>query len=109
MTDFSVPSRFDRMIHNPGRLAILAVLAGCERADFTYLEGATELNKGTLSKHLGALEGCGYIEITKRFIGKKPNTSASLTKEGRKAFKHYRRQYQQFLRSVEEAGGSAGI
>jgi DNA-binding MarR family transcriptional regulator len=101
MSDYSIPTQFDRMIHNPGRLAIMAVLAGCERADFTYLEKATALNKGTLSKHLSALEESGYIEITKRFKGKLPNTSAELTSKGRKAFKHYRKQYQDFLNSVD--------
>lgn len=102
MTDYSVPSQLDRMIHNPGRLAIMAVLAGCESADFTFLEKSTELNKGTLSKHLSALEDAGYIEITKQFIDKFPNTSAKLTAQGRKAFKHYRKQYQAFLESVEQ-------
>jgi DNA-binding MarR family transcriptional regulator len=98
MTDYSLPTKFDRMIHNPSRLAIMAVLAGCESADFTFLEQETELNKG-----LTALEEAGYIEIKKRFKGKFPNTSASLTAAGRKAFKSYRRQYQAFLKSV---GGS---
>ncbi|TFH36804.1 MAG: transcriptional regulator [Anaerolineales bacterium] len=102
MTDYSLPTQLDRMIHNPGRLAIMAVLVGCERADFTYLEEATELNKGTLSKHLGALEEAGYIQIAKSFKGKMPNTSARLTLQGRKAFKHYRKQYQAFLKSVDE-------
>jgi DNA-binding MarR family transcriptional regulator len=89
------------MIHNPGRLAIMAVLAGCESADFTYLEQATAVNKGTLSKHLAALEESGYIEITKRFKGKIPNTSARLTPQGRKAFKKYRKEYQEFLKSMD--------
>ena len=103
MTDYSVPSQLDRMIHNPGRLAIMAVLAGCESADFTFLEKSTELNKGTLSKHLSSLEEAGYIEIRKQFKGKMPNTSAKLTAQGRKAFKHYRKQYQAFLESVDQA------
>jgi DNA-binding PadR family transcriptional regulator len=47
------------------------------------------------------LEESGYIEITKRFKGKVPNTSAQLTDQGRKAFKHYRKQYQAFLQSVD--------
>lgn len=102
MTDFSFPTQLDRMIHNPGRLAIMAVLAGCESADFIFLEKSTELNKGTLSKHLSALEESGYIEITKSFKGKVPNTSAQLTPQGRKAFKKYRKQYQAFLQSVDE-------
>ena len=55
MTNYSFPTQLDRMIHNPGRLAIMAVLAGCERADFVYLEKATELNKSTLSKQTQSL------------------------------------------------------
>ncbi len=102
MTDYSIPTQFDRMIHNPGRLAIMAVLAGAASADFTFLEKSTDLNKGTLSKHLSALEEAGYIEISKRFKGKVPNTSAQLTAKGRRAFKKYRKQYKAFLESVDE-------
>ena len=46
MGDYTVLTKLDRLIHNPGRLAILAVLLGCESADFTFLEQATDLNKG---------------------------------------------------------------
>jgi len=101
-TDYSLPGKLDRIVHNPSRLAIMAVLAGCEHADFTFLEQVTELNKGTLSKSLSALEAAGYVEIAKEFKGKMPNTSARLTTAGRKAFKTYRRQYAAFLKSVDE-------
>ena len=101
-TDYSLPSKFDRLVHNPSRLAIMAVLAGCERADFTFLEQVTELNKGTLSKGLSALEEAGYVEITKEFKGKVPNTSARLPPAGRRAFRAYRRQYEEFMKSVDE-------
>jgi DNA-binding MarR family transcriptional regulator len=100
MVDYSLPTNLDRLIHNPGRLAILAVLAGVERADFTFLQEMTEINKGTLSKHLSALEEAGYIQIKKQFIDNKPNTSASLTSAGRKALNTYRRKYQRFLKSI---------
>lgn len=100
MVDYSLPTNLDRLIHNPGRLAILAVLAGVERADFTFLQETTEINKGTLSKHLSALEEVGYIEITKQFIDNKPNTSARLTATGRKALNTYKRKYQRFLNSI---------
>ena len=96
MNDYSLPTKFDRLIHQPARLAMMAILAGCESADFTYLLKATNVNKGTLSKHLSALEAAGYIEITKSFKGKYPNTSASLTPVGRKAYKKYRQQYREF-------------
>ncbi len=100
MSDFSLPTKFDRLIHQPSRLAIMAVLAGCENADFAYLLTATNLNKGTLSKHLSNLEEAEYIEIAKTFKGKYPNTSAALTPKGRRAFKKYRRQYREFSKSI---------
>jgi DNA-binding transcriptional ArsR family regulator len=80
----------DRVIHEPARLAIVAVLAACESADFVYLRHATELTQGNLSAHLGKLEEAGYVEIEKRFQGKKPNTLCRLTDAGRAAFKQYR-------------------
>jgi len=101
MADFTLPSKFDRMIHQPARLAIIAVLAGCESADFTYLLNATEINKGTLSKNLSALEEVAYVKITKGYKGKIPNTSVKLTAKGRRAFTKYRRQHRRFLDSVD--------
>jgi DNA-binding transcriptional ArsR family regulator len=103
MDDFTVLANLDRLIHNPGRLAILAVLAGCESADFTFLEQATRINKGTLSKHLTALEEAGYLEITKRFKGRMPNTSVRLTARGRKAFRNYRRQYRRAMDRIDRS------
>ena len=102
MSDYALPKQFDRLIHQPSRLAIMAVLAGCESAEFTYLLQATKLNKGTLSKHLTNLEGAGYIEIIKIFKGRYPNTSAKLTPEGRKAFEKYRKQYRAFSKAMGE-------
>ncbi|MBI5032353.1 MAG: transcriptional regulator [Chloroflexi bacterium] len=80
----------DRVIHEPARLAIVAVLAACESADFVYLRNATGMTQGNLSAHLGKLEEAGYVEIEKRFQGKKPNTLCRLTDAGRTAFKQYR-------------------
>lgn len=102
MDDYTLPAQFDRLIHQPSRLAIMAVLSGCESAEFLYLLKATGLNKGTLSAHLSKLEHAGYVAITKRFKGKVPNTSAALTPEGRKAFRKYRQQYRKFSRSILE-------
>lgn len=79
----------------------MAVLAGCERADFVYLQHTTGLTQGTLSKHLKRLEQAGYVAINKRFKGSYPNTSAALTSDGRKALKRYRRQYGSFIRLLE--------
>jgi DNA-binding transcriptional ArsR family regulator len=103
MREYAILARLDKLVHNPGRLAILAVLAGCESADFTFLEQATQINKGTLSKHLMALHEAGYIEITKRFKGRMPNTSVRLTSRGRRAFRAYRRQYREAMDRIERS------
>jgi DNA-binding MarR family transcriptional regulator len=85
-------SEIDRVIHEPGRLMIVALLSAIEKADFLYLQHETGMNKGTLSSHLARLEEAGYVEITKTFRGKVPQTLLRLTPTGREAFERYRRQ-----------------
>ena len=91
--DFKEITSFDRLIHEPSRLAIMAVLYASEGADFTYLLNATGLTKGNLSAHLRKLEGSGYLKIKKSFKGNYPHTTAAMAPEGRKAFRAYRKQY----------------
>src|SRR3954462_11188699 len=73
----------DRLIHEPGRLAILTVLSSVKDADFVFLQRTTGLTKGNLSSHLTKLEDAGLVAIEKRFIRKKPNTNVALTGTGR--------------------------
>lgn len=76
-------NELDRLVHEPARLAILTVLSSCQEADFVFLQRATGLTNGNLSAHLSKLEDAGLIEITKRFLDKKPQTLVSLTAIGR--------------------------
>jgi DNA-binding transcriptional ArsR family regulator len=80
---------FDRLVHEPARLAILTALSACEKADFVFLRSLTGLTKGNLSSHLSKLEDGGLVEIEKRFEGKQPVTFIALTGEGRDALKAY--------------------
>jgi DNA-binding transcriptional ArsR family regulator len=73
----------DRLIHEPGRLAILTVLSSVQSADFVFLQRATGLTKGNLSSHLTKLEEAGLVAIEKRFVRKKPNTNVALTPLGK--------------------------
>jgi len=82
----------DRVIHEPARLLIVALLSEVRAADFLFLQRETALTKGNLSSHLGRLEQAGYVQINKGFRGKIPQTVCSLTTEGRAAFKAYRAQ-----------------
>jgi len=87
----------NRLIHEPARLMILAVLYVVESADFTFLMRQTGLTWGNLSSHLSKLEEAGYVEIEKEFVGKKPHTMLHLTDEGRAAFRGYRQSMKQVL------------
>jgi DNA-binding transcriptional ArsR family regulator len=84
-------AQIDRVIHEPARLMIVALLSAVAEADFQYLHQATDLTKGNLSVHLSKLEGAGYIEIEKSFRGKYPLTVCRLTKKGKEIFDTYRR------------------
>lgn len=80
----------DRLIHEPARLVIMAILYAVDSADFVYLLRETGLTKGNLSAHLSRLEAAGYLKIEKTFQGKMPRTICSLTQSGRAAFRDYR-------------------
>jgi len=58
-------SELDRVIHEPGRLMIVALLSAFKECDFLYLLHETEMNKGNLSSHLARLEEAAYVEIQK--------------------------------------------
>ena len=87
----------DRVIHEPGRLMIVALLYAVDQSDFLYLLHETAMNKGTLSSHLARLEEAGYVEVTKTYRGKVPQTLLRLTDKGRQAFEQYRRTLKQAL------------
>ena len=82
----------DRVIHEPARLLIAALLRNIETADFVFLLKETGLTKGNLSSHLSRLEEAGYVQIEKTYRGKVPLTLIGLTDAGRTAFDDYRRQ-----------------
>jgi DNA-binding transcriptional ArsR family regulator len=82
---------FDKFLHEPIRLLIMAELMVVEELDMIYLKQNLDLTWGNLSFHSTKLEGKGYITITKQFIGKKPYTLLKITPEGVKKFKIYKK------------------
>lgn len=91
----------DRLIHEPGRLAILTVLSSVTTGDFVFLQRTTGLTKGNLSSHLTKLEEGGLVQIQKRFVGKKPNTNVALTPIGQERIAHHWDQLERLKRLSE--------
>jgi DNA-binding transcriptional ArsR family regulator len=81
--------QLDPILHERGRLAIVAVLAGSPRLTFTELRNTLEMTDGNLSVHLQKLEEKGYLHIDKQFVGRRPKTSCQLTRTGKQAFRRY--------------------
>jgi DNA-binding MarR family transcriptional regulator len=96
-TDVSALAELDRLIHEPARLALTAILSVVESADFLYLQHETGLTKGNLSSHLAKLEEAGYVAIEKTYRGRIPLTLVRLTDAGGKAYKAYRARFRKFL------------
>jgi DNA-binding transcriptional ArsR family regulator len=84
-------TELDRVIHEPARLLIVALLAGVKEADFLWLLRESALTKGNLSSHLAKLEEAGYVELEKTYKGKIPLTLLRLTRQGRTALETYKK------------------
>lgn len=55
--------------------------------NFNELKELIEVTDGNLASHLKTLEENDYINVEKGFIGRKTNTTYSITKSGSKAFR----------------------
>lgn len=87
----------DRLIHEPARFQVMALLYVVESADFVFVTQQTGLTWGNLSAHVTKLEEGGYLRVEKGYKGKRPQTMLSLTRQGRKAFQVYRQSMQKML------------
>ena len=79
----------DRVIHEPSRLRIMSVLAAAESLAFGEMKDLLDMTDGNLSVHLRTLEETAYVEVDKSFVGRRPRTTAKLSKKGRRAFARY--------------------
>ncbi len=80
------------------RLGIMSVLVVNDWVEFTFLKDTLELTDGRLASHIKALEKARYLEVRKRFVGRKPNTSYRATDKGRQAFQDHLDALEQLLR-----------
>ena len=71
------------------RLGIMSILLVNDFYDFNNLKEALDVTDGNLASHLKALEEKNLIQVNKQFIGRKPNTSYSITQEGSMLFRQH--------------------
>ena len=86
--DFNIEA-IDDVIHGRLRLGVMAFLSTAGSADFPLLKSRLQATDGNLSVQLRKLEEAGYVLIEKAFVGKKPQTTVTLTDIGRAAYIGY--------------------
>jgi DNA-binding HxlR family transcriptional regulator len=77
------------VIHGKLRLALLSLLAGVEKAEFTWLRAKTGSTDGNLGAQMMKLEEAGYVAVEKKFVQRKPQTLYRITETGRGALTEY--------------------
>lgn len=72
------------------RLRLMIVSALIEgRKSFAELKSITQATDGNLSVQIAKLEGWGYVTVEKAFVGRRPQTTCTLTDEGLATFRAY--------------------
>ena len=82
------------------RLGIMSALMVNEKVTFNELKELIGVTDGNLASHLKNLEDNAYIRVEKGFIGRKTNTTYSITKAGGKAFRIHLDALEKMIRST---------
>lgn len=84
------------------RLGIMSVLVVNEWVDFQELKRLLQdVTDGNLASHIKQLEKGAHIEVRKRFVGNKPNTSYRVTPLGRISFQTHLRALEKILKQSQ--------
>ena len=83
------------------RLGIMSTLMVNDQINFNDLKQLIGVTDGNLASHIKALEEIGYMKVTKGFIGKKTNTTYTITKLGEKAFQQHLAALERMIRKMK--------
>src|ERR1700683_2709288 len=85
------------------RMGVMSVLLMNVDVSFNELKQLLELTDGNLASHLIKLEENGFVKVHKGFIGRKTNTTYSITKAGEKAFKDHLQALENMIRGMSRS------
>ena len=83
------------------RLGVMSILMVNEEVSFNDLKQMMGVTDGNLASHIMNLEENGFIKVHKGFIGRKTNTTYSITKAGEKAFKEHVEALENMIKGVK--------
>jgi DNA-binding MarR family transcriptional regulator len=94
---------FDELIHAPLRLQICAMLSPVRGLPFSDMRDSLEISDSVLSKHLSALAGAGYVEVSRVRADSRSRRRVTLTKPGRTALRGHLAALQAIAATAEPA------
>jgi len=71
------------------RLGVMSILLVNDGINFNDLKEMLQLTDGNLASHLANLEENGFIRVHKRFVGRKTNTTYTISRTGERAFRDH--------------------
>jgi DNA-binding transcriptional ArsR family regulator len=74
----------DRLLLDPTRLSVMAVLCETEWCDFSFVRTAVGLSDSALSKQIATLRSAGHVEQERTYQGRVPRTTLRATDQGRR-------------------------
>jgi len=94
-------SGLNKVFDNRIRMGVMSVLMVNEEMSFNDLKQLMEVTDGNLATHLITLEENGFIKVHKGFIGRKTNTTYSISRAGQKAFSDHIAALEQMIKGMK--------
>ncbi|HUQ66588.1 MAG TPA: transcriptional regulator [Flavitalea sp.] len=94
-------SGLHKIFDNRIRLGVMSILMVNEEVSFNDLKQMLEVTDGNLATHLVALEEEGFLKVHKGFIGRKTNTTYSVTKSGERAFNDHITALEKMIKGIK--------
>ena len=83
------------------RLGVMSALMVNDQVSFNELKELIQVTDGNLATHLQTLEESGFLKVHKGFVGRKTNTTYSITKAGQKAFTDHIEGLEKMIKGVK--------
>jgi DNA-binding MarR family transcriptional regulator len=83
------------------RIGIMSALIVNESINFNELKALVDATDGNLASHLKHLEEQEYILVEKGFIGRKTNTTYSITAKGENAFRDHIAALEKIIKNLQ--------
>ncbi|HLN56360.1 MAG TPA: transcriptional regulator [Bacteroidales bacterium] len=93
-------SGINKLFESRVRLGIMSVLIVNDSYDFNSLKDTLDVTDGNLASHLKALEDNEMIRVNKQFLGKKPNTTYSITEKGKNLFREHLKALENIIKAT---------